>query len=215
VLIFAVNRKLPGFRQRRGPGRHRGRARRGHVVHPSNGGKPKGGQSYFPASIGRITTSARTPPTQSPPRPVPSPAWTPSRSALTPACGLPSRRWTALARSHHRRQAQRYTSSPSRPPTASPPVWAPPSHRLTPSPPAQGRYLVHRTGLERHRGHGTSGALVHKFALPIPGTSPAPSVSQKVPTKRCGSPRTPPTRSPASPPRGRSRCTPARCGRRS
>ena len=57
MLVFVSSGRLRGLRQRRRPHRHRDRPDGALWFTQSNGGNPRDGNSYFQASVGRITSS--------------------------------------------------------------------------------------------------------------------------------------------------------------
>ena len=177
----------------------------------SAGGNPKGGQSYFPASIGRLTTTGSYSS-----YPVPASASSvPGLDAIT--VGPNGNLWFTEAAVNRIGEITPKASGPVvhefALPAAdrlAPGVGSPVTSAETIAPGPGGDIWFTEQGSNAIGVMSTSGALLSQVHRAQPKLGPVPSASPRAPTRPCGSPRTAPTESPASPPRGRSASTPCR-----
>jgi len=179
----------------------------------SAGGNPKGGQSYFPASIGRITTHGSYTS-----YPVPASARSvPDLDAIT--VGPDADLWFTESAVNRIGEVTPKAEGPAVHEFA-----LPTGDRLAPgvgssitsadtiAPGPGGDIWFTEQGSNAIGVMSTSGALCTSSPCPTPTRARPRSASPRVSVAPCGSPRTPPTRSPASPPGARSRFTPCyRC----
>ena len=177
----------------------------------SNGGNPRDGRAYFPASIGRITTSGAYSS-----YPVPASASSvPGLDAIT--VGPNGNLWfteTAIDRIGEitPRDASpvihefalpagdRLAAGVGSPITSADTIAAGPGNDI----------WFTEQGSNAIGVMSTSGDVLKKFTVPNANLTPLRWASPRAPMGPCGSPRTAPTRSPVSPPRARSRSIPCR-----